>query len=540
MTDENTYLLTGGALIDGSGSRAIRMDVAINGGRIAGISSPGTASASTVVDATGGVVCPGFIDIHTHSDLSLLGCPQSESKIRQGVTTEVVGNCGGSAAPLLGAAIADVKNMASSYGVDVDWVSFDEYLQRLSDVGTSVNVASLVGADTIRMGVLGLDDVEPDAEELERMKTMVSEAMAQGAYGLSSGLIYAPGCYASTEELIALAEAIAPFAGIYASHIRGEGSTLLKAVDEAIRIGREAAVRVQISHHKAIGPRNWGLVSESLKAIEDARRSGIDVAFDVYPYTASCTSLHAILPPWVQDGGRKAILENISKEDVRQRIKDEFKDLLNTLWENTVAEDGWDNIAVSGFKKAENKRLEHMRMNQIAELRGIEPADAAMDLLIEEGFDLMGVFHEISDDDVSRVISHPLASVASDGEVSASVGPCSGTAVHPRAFGTFPRAIREYSLRKGLIPLEEMIRKMTSAPAERMGFADRGRLAEGMMADIVVFDRERIRDMATFENPNQYAEGITHVFVNGVLTICDGEHTGELAGIVLKKNASVS
>lgn len=540
MTDNDTYLIIGGTLIDGAGMPGVRMDVAIKGDKISGIHAPETASASTVLDVVGHVICPGFIDIHTHSDLSLLSCPQAESKIRQGVTTEVVGNCGSSAAPLHGAAVNAAKELARPYGVEIDWTRFDDYLRRLSSNGVSVNVASLVGADTIRMCVLGADDVTPDAEEMERMKSLVSEAMDEGAFGLSSGLIYAPGCYATTEELISLAEVVAPFHGIYASHIRGEGATLLKAVDEAILIGRSAGVRVQISHHKAIGPRNWGLVNESMKMIEAARESGVDVAFDVYPYTASCTSLHAILPPWVQDGGHKAILANISDVAIRQRIKEEFKDLLDTLWENTVAEDGWENIAVNGFKREENKRFEHMRMSEIAAARGADPADVAMDLLIEEGFDLTGIFYEISDDDVSRVIAHPLSSVASDGEVSACSGPCSGTAVHPRAFGTFPRAIREYSIRKGVVPLEEMIRKMTSSPADRMGIADRGRIAEGMKADIVVFDNEEICDTATFENPSQYAKGITHVFVNGVLTIRDGEHTGERAGAVLRKNSSIS
>jgi N-acyl-D-amino-acid deacylase len=277
-----------------------------------------------------------------------------------------------------------------------------------------------------------------------------------------------------------------------------------------------------------------------MRMIEAARGSGVDVAFDVYPYTASCTSLHAILPPWVQDGGHKAILSNLSDIAIRQRIKNEFKDLIDTLWENTVAEDGWENIAVNGFKREENKRFEHMRMSEIAAARGADPADVAMDLVLEEGFDLTGIFYEISDDDVSRVIAHPLSSVASDGEVSSCSGPCAGTAVHPRAFGTFPRAIREYSIRRGIVPLEEMIRKMTSSPADRMGIADRGRIAENMKADIVVFDSEAICDSATFENPSQYARGITHVFVNGVLTIRDGEHTGERAGTVLRNESSAS
>ncbi len=539
MADDNTYLITGGTLIDGSGKPAVRADIAVMDDTITGIHRPGTASSSNILDAAGLVVCPGFIDIHTHSDLSLLGCPEADSKIRQGVTTEVVGNCGSSAAPLKGEAVIAAQEAAKPYGVEVDWAGFNDYFRTLTDTKVSINIASLVGADTIRMCVLGANDVAPSAVEMERMRSLVSEAMAEGAFGLSSGLIYAPGCYATTEELISLAEVVAPFDGIYASHIRGEGSTLLKSVEEAIRIGRSAGVKVQISHHKAVGPRNWGLVMESMKMIDAARRSGVDIAFDVYPYTASCTSLHAILPPWVHDGGHEAVLERLSDVEARQRIKADFKNILDTHWENTVAEDGWENIAVNGFKLPENKGYEHMRLSDIAVARGTDPADAAMDLIVEEGFDLIAIFHEISDDDVSRVIANPLSSIASDGEVSSCTGPASGLAVHPRSFGTFPRAISEYSLRRGVVPIEEMIRKMTSSPADRLGITNRGRIVEGSKADIVVFDSKKVRDTATFEAPNQYAKGITSVFVNGVLTIQEGEHMGERAGVVLRKHSSM-
>jgi N-acyl-D-amino-acid deacylase len=278
-------------------------------------------------------------------------------------------------------------------------------------------------------------------------------------------------------------------------------------------------------------------VSETIRIIEEANAEGQDVAFDVYPYTASCTSLHAILPPWVQDGGKKAILERLANPDVRERIKREFLDG-DTIWENTVAEDTWENIAVSGLRKPENKRYNHKRMSEIAQSTGKDPADAAFDILLDEGLEVIAVFHEMSEDDVETVISHPLASVGSDGESTAPYGPCGEVAEHPRAYGTFPRAIRRYVYERGLMPLEEMIRKMTSAPAARMGITDRGVISEGKMADIVLFDPERIRDKATFENPHQYSEGVVHVIVNGVMTVEGGEHTKERAGMIIRNERS--
>lgn len=527
-------LIKGGTIIDGTGARPMDKDLAIDGQRIARLCDRGTVRGAQTIDATGKMVCPGFIDIHTHSDLSLLCCPLAESKIRQGVTTEIVGNCGGSAAPIVGDAREPVSELAEIYGIDVDWSSMDEYLLRLAHLGTSVNVATLVGADTVRYGVLGAGDVSPTEEQMTRMEDLVRKAMMDGAYGLSTGLIYAPGCYASTDEIVRLAAVVSPFGGLYSSHIRGEGTTLITAVAEALQIGAKAQVRVQVSHHKAVGVENWGRVSESMKIIEDARANGVDAAFDVYPYIASCTTLHAILPPWVQDGGKKKILERISDRAVRERIKEEFEDR-HTRWENTVAEDKWENIEVLGFRKEENKRFERKRMTEIAEARGLSPPDAAFDLLIEEDLDLVAIFHEMSEDDVVSVIRHPLSSIASDGETCADYGPCRDCPTHPRSFGTFPRALRRYALEKRVVSTEEMIRKMSSSPASRIGLSDRGVISEGMRADIVVFDRAAIRDKATFADPYQYPEGVEMVMVNGVVTVIGGEHTKERAGMTLRK-----
>jgi N-acyl-D-amino-acid deacylase len=539
MASDHSVLIVGGRIMDGTGAPAVEMDVGLDGTRITGIHKPGTAKGAMRIDARGRIVCPGFIDIHTHSDIALLGCPLAESKIRQGVTTEVVGNCGGSAAPLLGAARETIAESAAKYSVKVDWVTMDEYLLRMANLRTSVNMATLVGADTVRAGVIGAADVIATDAQLKEMAELVGEAILQGAFGVSSGLIYAPGCYANTEELVALASTSASLGGIYASHIRGEGRTLVDAVSEAIRIGREAGVRVQISHHKAAGKENWGLVRKTIGMIEEARAEGVDVAFDVYPYTASCTDLAAVLPPWVQDGGREAVRERLVMPEIRDRIKKEFDDRF-TSWENVVAENCWDNIEVSGFRKEHNRAHNHRRVGEIAREMAVDATELVLDLLLEEDFNVTAVFHEMCEEDVETVIAHPLSSIASDGEVSARYGPFVDIPEHPRAYGTFPRAIRRYALDKQLVPMEEMIRKMTSAPAQRLGLVDRGLIRKGMMADLVVFDPATIRDRATFSDSHQYSVGISEVFVNGTLTIQGGEHLKERAGMVLRKQPVIS
>lgn len=532
-------MIRNGTVIDGTGSPRARRDVALDGSRIAGTYEPSEGEAILEIDAEDMVVCPGFVDIHTHSDLSLLACPLAESKIRQGVTTELLGNCGTSAAPLLGGAREVMERYSKDVLVDVTWSTFDEYLLSLAHVRTSVNVASLVGAETLRLGVVGPDDRPPSPEELDSMNKLLADSMLEGAFGVSSGLIYAPGCFALTEELVSLAGTAGSLGGMYASHIRGEGRTLVTAVEEAIRIGLESGCRVQISHHKAVGPRNWGLVDTTLKLIDDARASGVDVAFDVYPYTASSTFLDSILPPWARDGGRAAELARLADQGSRERIKRELLDV-DTTWENTVAEDGWDRIVLSGLRTDANKAYEGRSVQSVADELGKDPSDVALDLLVQEDLSVSAIFHEISEDDVKKVISHPLSIVGSDGESQAPYGPTGEQRPHPRAYGTFPRAIRRYSLDMGLFTLEEAVRKMTSRPAARLGLRDRGVIAKGMAADIVVFDPRELSDEATFDEPQRYPKGIAHVLVNGLPTIEDGKHTKERAGQVLRHKVSIS
>lgn len=532
-------LIRGGDVVDGTGSPPVPMDVAIDGTRISGLHRRSEAKAAVTIDAEGMIVCPGFIDIHTHSDIYLLANPLAESKIRQGVTTELLGNCGSSPAPLLGSALESQQDYANTLDLVIDWSTLDEYFLRLSNLRTSVNTATLVGADTLRQCIIGSDDVKPDEEQLARMNRLLAESMLQGAFGLSSGLIYAPGCYATTEELISLASTSAAMGGFYTSHIRGESSTVVQAVQEAIRIGREAGTRVEISHHKACGRNNWGKVNETLRIIDLARKEGVDVAFDVYPYTASSTSLDTILPPWAREGGKEAILARLADRQVRARITGELADRA-TPWENTVAEDGWENIVVVGLEDGPNKRFDNMSMEQIAKAQGKDPAEAAFDLMLQERLHAWAIFHEMSEDDVMTVMRHPLASIGSDGESESPYGPTGKLTTHPRSYGTFPRVLRRYAIEKGVFPLHEAVRRMTSWPADRIGLKDRGTLAKGMAADIVVFDPEKVRDLATFDRPHRYSEGVEYVLVNGSITIDHGEHTKERSGQVIRHKVSVA
>lgn len=532
-------LIEGGTVIDGTGCPGKPLDVAIDGPKIARLCKRSDAKGAMRIDATGLIVCPGFIDIHSHSEFHLLANPLAESKIRQGVTTELVGNCGSSPAPAIGAARKTLEGYAELAEVELDWVSMDEYLLRLSNLKTSVNVATLVGASTLRQCVIGNSNTKAGEDELARMNQLLADAMLQGGIGLSSGLIYVPGCFASTEELVSLASTSASLGGFYASHIRGEGRTLIKAVEEAIRIGREAHSRVEISHHKACGRPSWGTVDRTITMIEEAREQGVDVSFDVYPYTASCTALETLLPPWAREGSDEEIIERIKDPQTRKRIIHEFVTPTESM-EDLVTDTGWENINVVGPSSDVYKRFDNSTIAQIANAIGKDPAETTLDILVEEKLQVYAIFHEIAEDDLVKVIRHPLAAIGSDGEAEAPYGPSGKHATHPRAYGTFPRALRRYTIDKKLVPLEEMIRRMTSWPAQRIGLRDRGVLASGMAADVVAFNPEKIRDLATYEDSHRYPEGIECVIVNGAVTIDHGEHTKERAGQVLRHKPSIA
>jgi N-acyl-D-amino-acid deacylase len=539
-------IVHGGLILDGSGQPAFEANVCIEGGRISEISSIDHADALEVVNASGLAVAPGFIDMHTHSDFILLVNPRAESKIRQGVTTEVIGNCGNSAAPLLGPAREQViRQQKRRYDVEVNWKSFDDYLDKLEE-GVALNVAALVGHGTVRQCVMDMEERAPTGGELGDMQSLVAEAMEEGAFGLSSGLVYPPGRYADTAELVELCREVSRFGGIYASHIRGERETLLEAVEEALRIGEEAGVSVQISHHPAkIGA--WGKSPETLVMVDEAVNRGLNVTCDLHPYVAGSTGMSALLPPWVQEGGTSRIMERLRDQELRHRIKvDMIEERIPGPGPCGLVKRGmWDQIIVSSYPTEE---LVGRTVAEIAGERGVDLFDAYFDLMLEseaEG-DIVGFYY--NEEDIRAVLAHPCSIIGSDGSALAPYGVLGKGRSHPRSYGTFPMIFRKYvrgETRSDLwndsggkvILLEEAVMKMTSAPAEKLGLHDRGFLRPGMWADIVVFDPKTMGDEATYLDPYRYPTGVVHVFVNGVSVISGGEHTGALPGKSLRHTA---
>lgn len=526
-------LIKNGEIYDGTGGKPFRGNIGIVGDRILEVGRLEGAEAAEVIDAAGLAAAPGFIDSHSHSDPTLLANPWAESKIRQGVTTEVIGQCGSSAAPLFGLAAAVVDKNYEKYGLKADWTTLAEYGERVSRQGVAVNIAPLAGHGTIRMGVVGQEDRPPTPEEMAGLKRAVAGAMEEGAFGLSTGLIYPPGCFSATEELIELARVAAAYGRIYVSHIRGESDTLLEAVAEAIDIGRKTAIPVQISHHKAAGKSNWGKIERTLAMIDRARADGIDVTFDVYPYIAASTSLATLIPAWAHSGGNDALLARLRDKDIRRRLADEIKSGIPG-WENFARAAGWENVLIVRLESEANKTLEGKTVAEAAAERGTTPEDTIFDLTLEEdGQTITTVLFLMREEDVEMALRHPAAMVGSDSGTVAPYGILSAGRPHPRTYGTFARVLGRYARERGVLSLPEAIRKMTAEPAAKYNLKGRGRLGAGMQADIAIFAPELIIDRATFTEPHQYAEGMRYVFVNGKVTVREGEHTGSLAGRVL-------
>jgi N-acyl-D-amino-acid deacylase len=522
-----------GRIIDGTGSPWYAGDVAIRDGRIAAIGRLAGAPATTRIDAHGLVVAPGFIDMLGQSDLTILVNPHLPSKIFQGITTEITGE-GGSVAPLNDAIVAADHVYYEHLGLTPDWRTLDQYFARLERQGIGINFATYVGATQVRRMVLGDADRAPSPAELDSMTTLVREAMRQGAVGVSTSLQYAPAPYASTEELIALASTAAEFGGIYATHMRSEGNAVLEALDEAIRIGREARIPVEIWHLKAAGKSNWGRMSEIVAKIEDARRSGVDVTADTYAYTAWFNSLSAFVPPWAHDGGDAKLLERLKDPATRRRIRQDME-TPSTSWDNEWQEiPGPEAVLVSVVHDSTLLPLQGKRLDEIARLRGREPIETLLDLLVEDGaYTFVAVFG-MAEPDVTLALTRPWVSLDNDSQGAAPDGILGKEHPHPRAYGTFPRILRKYVREEQKLSLEEAIRKFSALPAQRMRLTDRGVLKQGMWADVVVFDPAEIRDLATFENPNQLAVGMEYVLVNGVPVIAGGRATDALPGKVLR------
>jgi len=518
-------------VVDGTGTPRFKADVGISGEKIVKIGEIPISKGDIVIDAKGAVVCPGFIDIHSHSDLSILVNPKAESKIMQGITTEVIGNCGFSPAPVKEPAEKELKRELEKYGLNLTWRTMKEYFKRIEENGTSVNVVPLVGFGTIRTCVMDYENRRPTKDELDEMKALTEQAMLDGAFGLSTGLIYVPDCYADTEEIVEVCKIVSQYGGIYASHIRGEGRTLIEAVKEAIEIGKRASISVEISHHKAAGVVNWGKVRETIKMIEEARKEGLDISFDVYPYTASHTSLEALLPPWVLEGGRERLEERLQNRDIRERVKYELENSINIV-DNCIADSGWDRIVPVYLDS--DKELEGKSLEEIAKSMGKDPYDVFFELILRNK-NAQVIIHEMSEEDVITVMKHPLSMICTDSEALSLSDISRIGLTHPRGFGSFPRVLGVYVREKGVLALEEAIRKMTSMAAKKLGIPGRGVIKEGAYADIVIFDPQRIRDTATYENPYSYPVGIEYVIVNGKITVEKGKHKGTLNGKVLRK-----
>jgi N-acyl-D-amino-acid deacylase len=522
-----------GLLIDGMGAETRQADVGIKDGRVATIGDLSRARAGQRVDATGKVVAPGFIDMLGQSDLTILVNPHLPSKIFQGITTEITGE-GGSVAPLNDRIVEADKVGYEHLGITPDWRTLDEYFARLERQGMGINLATYVGATQVRRVVLGDDDVQPTPAQLDSMKALVARAMREGAVGVSSSLQYAPAPYATTDELIALASEAASYGGVYATHMRSEGDAVLEAIDEAIRIGREAHIPVEIWHIKAAGTHNWGRMKDIVAKIDSARAAGLDITADTYAYTAWFNSLSAFVPPWAHDGGDAKLIERLKDPATRARIR---RDMLtpSTTWDNEWQEiPGPEAVLVCVVHNPDLRPLQGKTLAQIAEMQNKGPIDALLDLLIADDAFTSGAVFGMSQEDVSLALRQTWVSIDNDSQGTAPDGILGQEHPHPRAYGTFPRILRKYVREDSLITLPEAIRKFTSLPANKMHLTDRGTLTEGNWADVVVFDPDSVRDLATFEEPNQLSVGMDWVLVNGVPVIADGKATDALPGKVLR------
>ena len=526
-------VLRGGTVYDGSGGQPFVGDVAIQGDTIAAVGDLHDAKGHKEIDVSGLAVAPGFINMMSWANESLIEDGRSQSDIRQGVTLEVMGE-GDSMGPLNEAMKREMVRRQGDITYDVEWTTLDEYLRFLENRGISPNIASFIGAATPREYVIGHEDRPATPEELEEMRTLVRGAMEDGALGVASALIYPPGSFAGTAELIALAEVAAEYNGIYISHVRGEGAHLLDAVGELITIAREAGARGEIYHFKASGQQNWPLFEQAVAMVDQARAEGLEITADIYLYAASSTGLNASMPPWVQEGGFEASLERLADPELRRRIAREMLEHSDD-WENGYLNAGGpDNILLVGFKNNDLKPLTGKTLAAVAAMRGTSPEETAMDLIVEDGSRIRAVYFSQSEDIVRRAIALPWVSFCSDAASLAPEGVFLEQMPHPRAYGSFARLLGKYVREENVISLEEAIHKLTALPAGNLKLDRRGHLLEGYFADVVVFDPDTIEDHATFTEPHQYATGMAHVFVNGVQVLSDGEHTGAMPGRVVR------
>jgi N-acyl-D-amino-acid deacylase len=524
-------ILRNGMIYDGGGKPPVRGDVAIHDGKIAAIGALKHARTKTVIDVHGLAVAPGFINMLSWATESLIVDGRSESDLRQGVTLEVFGE-GESMGPLTEAMKKQMVAQQGDIKFDVEWTTLAEYLDYLVKRGISTNVASFIGATTVRIHEIGYADRPPTPEELARMKALVRQAMQEGALGVGSSLIYAPAFYAHTDELMELSKVAAEYGGMYISHMRSEGNRLLEAIDELITISEKAKIPAEIYHLKAAGKPNWGKLDAAIAKIEAARKRGLRITADMYTYTAGATGLDAAMPPWVQEGGLDAWIERLKDPAIRERVKREMSTPTDK-WENLFLGAGPEGTLLAGFKNDALKPLTGKTLAQIAEIRGKSPEETAMDLVIEDHSRVGTIYFLMSEENVAKQIKLPWVSFGSDADSQAPEGVFLKSNPHPRAYGNVARLLGKYVRDDKLVPLEEAIRRLTSLPAANLKIQQRGLLKRGYFADVVVLDPAKVQDHATFEKPHQYATGVVHVFVNGVQVLQDGEHTGAKPGRVV-------
>ncbi len=535
MTEKVDLLITNASIVDGTGNPCYKAHLGIKDGKIACITrNISQLNTSRTINAEGMIVCPGFIDTHSHDDAYLLIKPQGDDKVRQGVTTDVIGNCGFSLAPISEEHCDDLRKtvaiMGGSHLAEDFWKlsTFKEFRAKLEDARLGINVVPLVGHGTIRIAVVGLDNRAPTESELDEMKRLTADAMQAGAFGLSSGLIYVPANYAGTDEIIELAKVAGRFQGIYTTHMRNEGDQQMAAIEETLRIASEAGIAAHISHHKVFGRSNWGQSKDTLKSLAAARAKGLAVTCDQYPYPAGSTMLAAALPPHIQAQGPQVFAEKLKDPAVRRAIIDEIENGSDTQWENFIKGAGFENIVISVAQRHED--YIGRSIAQIAEIEAQSPYDVFFDLLIEEGLEVIMLAFMMDEDDIIRIMQDPITMIGTDGIPGFGAGK-----VHPRMIGTFPRILGRYVREQGVIRLEEAIRKMTSLPAQTFGLYRKGILRAGLDADVVVFDPQTVIDRSTFDDPSQPPAGISWVIVNGEIAVEHGRVTGATSGQVLRR-----
>lgn len=525
-----SVLIRGGTVYDGTGGPPFVGDVGLAGDTIALVAPGETAArAERTIEAGGLAVAPGFINMLSWATESLIADPRSQSDIRQGVTLEVFGE-GISMGPLNSAMRAEARERQGDIQYEIAWTTLGEYLAYLERRGVSCNVASFVGATTLRIHEVGHADRPPTPNELDRMRGLVRQAMREGALGVGSSLIYAPACYAGTDELVALVEAAAPFGGMYISHLRSEATRLEESVGELIDIARRGGAPAEIYHLKAAGAANWPKMESVIRQVETARADGLRITADMYPYTAGSTGLDASMPPWVQEGGHAAWVARLGDPAVRARLRQEIQ-TPTADWENLYLQAGSpENVLLVGFRNEHLKPLAGKTLAEVSALRGTSPVETIMDLVVEDDSRVQTIYFMISEDNLRQIMRCPWVSFGSDAASLAPEGVFLRSSTHPRAFGCFARVLGEYAREQGVLTLAEAVHRLSGLPARNLGLDRRGRLQVGQYADVVIFDADRIQDHATYAQPHQYATGVEHVFVNGTQVLAHGEHTGMLPG----------